>query len=230
MESSEVKDAKSAAPSRVLICFAVKEEAAEFKKHLRALPNRRHVEILLTGMGAKNAKRVLLEKLAGTLPTLVLTCGFAGALDPALKIGDVLFDEDPEAGLAEASKTAGATPGKIFCSLRVATTAAEKTDLRHSTSADAVEMESGVIRKICREKKIPSATLRVISDAADQDLPLDFNTLMTAEDTLSMSKLARAVLKSPGKIRELMALQRHTRLAARQLAHCLDKLLRQRDR
>ena len=73
-----------------------------------------------------------------------------------------------------------------------------KPALWQSTGADAVEMESSVIRNICREQKIPSATIRVISDDASQDLPLDFNAMMTPEDRIHYPKLIWAVLSRPG--------------------------------
>jgi len=142
----------------VLICFAVKEEAAEFEKVLPRLAGFGNPEILVTGMGRKNSARRIDERLEKPAPTLVLTCGFAGALNPELEIGDVVFDADPETGLAEMLQAAGAESAKFYCAPRVATTAAEKTALRQSTGADVVEMESAVIREICREKKIPSAT------------------------------------------------------------------------
>jgi adenosylhomocysteine nucleosidase len=214
----------------VLVCFAVKEEAAAFKKLLPALAGDGNPEILVTGMGRKNSDRAISQRLSENPPVLVLTCGFAGALNPELKLGDVLFDADAETGISELLQQARAKPAKFHCAPRVATTVAEKTALRQSTGADAVEMESGVIREICRKKKIPSATIRVISDAAYDDLPLDFNALMTADDTLSFPKLALALIKSPGKIPLLMQLQKNTRLAAQKLADVLAKLLLSRHR
>lgn len=213
------------AENTVLICFAVKEEAAVFKKRMGDAPD---VQVLITGMGEKNSERALWKVLKKTSPSFVLTCGFAGALNPELKIGDVVFDEDAGAELGETLTAAGARRAGFCCTERVATTAAEKAELRRSTQADAVEMESRAIRTICRKKKIPSATVRVISDAANEDLPLDFNALMTADQQLSFAKLAVTLMKSPGKIPRLMKLQRNTRFAAERIADVLQQLLRVR--
>jgi len=210
------------AQKATLVCFAVKEEAAPFLDFAKKNPD---ISVLITGMGRKHAEQALLQSLPKSLPSLVLTCGFAGALDPRLKIGDVVFDADPESRLAPTLQEAGAVPAKFHCATRVATTIAEKTELRKSTGADVVEMESQFIRNLCREKKIPSATLRVISDSALDDLPLDFNELMDADQTLSFSKLSLALVKSPGKIPQLMQLQKNTRFAAQKLADVLSELL-----
>lgn len=219
MESSKVGEG-------TLVCFAVKEEAAEFRK---ILPNLAGVEILVAGMGKNNSEKMIQQRLAVQTPALVLTCGFAGALKPELKVGDVLFDADVETGIAEKLRATGARPAAFYCAPRVATTAGEKAELRRTTGADVVEMESGVIRAICRERKIPSATVRVISDAANEDLPLDFNALMTPQQTLSFPRLALALMKSPGKVPRLLDLQRNTRLAAQRLALVLEKLLCRRN-
>ena len=108
---------------------------------------------------------------------------------------------------------------------RVVATAAEKQALRQSTGADAVEMESEAIRAFCREREIPSATVRVISDAAGEDLPLDFNLLMTSEQRLDYVKLAWAVVSSPGKIGALLKLQRQAKAAAERLAAALLRVI-----
>jgi len=115
--------------------------------------------------------------LAQASPSRVLTCGFAGGLSPELSSGTVLFSTN-EAGLASALRQAGAQPARIYCADRVVTTAAEKRALREATGAHAVEMESAIICAVCREQNIPCATVRVVLDAANENLPLDFNRLM----------------------------------------------------
>ena len=107
----------------------------------------------------------------------------------------------------------------------VAVTAYEKATLRERTGADAVEMESGIIRRLCRERGIPSATVRVISDTAQEDLPLDFNALMKPNGKLSLGRIARDVLRRPRELPALMALGRQTKLAARNLAVVLRAAL-----
>ena len=107
----------------------------------------------------------------------------------------------------------------------MAVTAASKLDLRWQTGADSVEMESGAIRTIAREKGIPSATLRVILDAAGEDLPLDFNRLMTPDMRVDPVKLGLFLAKSPGRIPSLIRFRKQTQLAARALARALERVL-----
>lgn len=206
-------------PVAFLVCFAVREEAA----FAWPLIVKGGSERLVTGMGRRNASTHFEEALRRFSPERVLTCGFAGALNPEFKIGDVLFDEDFDAGMGKALLAAGAVPAKFHCSVRVAVTVGEKAELWRSTGADAVEMESAVIRSLCQSHRIPSVTVRVISDTAHQDLPLDFNALMTSEQKISIPKLMAKLVKSPASIPKLIELQRNTRFAARRLAEVLNK-------
>ena len=157
-----------------------------------------------------------------------MTCGFAGGLNPDLKLGDVIFEignRKSEIGNLEAKLlAAGAKPVKFFCADRIATTVAEKKILRNETGADAVEMESAAIHAVCAERGIPCATVRVISDTANEDLPLDFNALAKPDKNLDFGKLAWAIVKSPGKIGALMELQKKTKVAAERLAEILAKI------
>ena len=196
-------------------------------------------------MGRKNAEKSVREFLATSSPGLVLTCGFAGGLNPDLKLGDVVFEtsfpcssrgdeaqteignqsEPPHVGCYEKLVAAGAKPVRFFCADRIATTVDEKRKLRAETGADAVEMESEAIHAVCRERGIPCATVRVISDTADEDLPLDFNRLSKPDQSLDYGKLAWVIAKSPRKIGALMQLQKQTRFAAERLAEVLSKII-----
>ncbi|MEO5804054.1 MAG: hypothetical protein ABIR24_11035 [Verrucomicrobiota bacterium] len=209
----------SADGKRVLICFAVKEEAKPF---LRTAVSKR-AAILITGMGKRNAEQSLRKYLKTVRPNLVLSCGFAGGLNPELKAGETIFSADDNFPFA--SKIAiGARRGSFHCVTRIASTAAEKSVLRLQTGADAVEMESAIVRRICWEEKIPSATIRVISDAAHEDLPLDFNQLMTSKCELSFFKLSLALLAKPWKIPLLLRLGEKAKVAAENLNRVLESL------
>jgi nucleoside phosphorylase len=182
--------------------------------------------ILITGIGRRNAEKSVREFLATHSPELVLTCGFAGGLNPDLKLGDVVFELSTlNSQLSTRLSAAGAKPAKIFCADRITTTVAEKKKLRVETGADAVEMESGTIHAVCRERGILCATVRVISDMANEDLPLDFNQLFKPDKSLDFGKLAWAIARSPGKIGALLKLQKRSRFAAEQLASVLEKIV-----
>ena len=58
--------------------------------------------------------------------------------------------------------------------------------------------------------------MRVILDTANEDLPLDFNQLMTADQKMSYGKLALALVKSPGKVGALLRLQKQSRGGGRE--------------
>lgn len=208
----------STSSKRVLVCFALREEARPFEKLAGCRP---HLRMLITGMGPGNAGRAVAAALAAVRPALVLSCGFAGGLDPALARGDVVFAADPGFVWRDRLLAAGAKPVKFHCAERIAATAAEKRQLRESTGADAVEMESAAIVAECRQRGVPCATVRVISDAAGEDLPLDFNRFLGPNHRLALPRLLGAVLGQPGLLRVLLELHRTTREAAQRLARVL---------
>jgi adenosylhomocysteine nucleosidase len=202
----------------ILITFAVKEE-------MKFFAGGEGIRRFITGMGRDNAERNVSQALDEIKPRLVLTCGFAGGLNPKLKGAEVVFQADAGTDLHSKIEQAGATPVTFFCARRVAITSEEKVRLWRGTGLDAVEMESETIRELCAQRDIPSATVRVISDAADEDLPLDFNTLMSPAQKIHYGKLSWALVRSPWKLAELLAFQQKTVDAAQSLGKMLNKLV-----
>jgi adenosylhomocysteine nucleosidase len=214
----EMQAATPARNSAALVFFAVKEEARFFQPPAG-------VKVIVTGMGRRNSDRAARAALAENSPAWVITCGFAGGLDPALRIGDVVFDADEAFPFRERLLAAGARAARFHGTNRIAVTAAKKTELRRTTGADAVEMESAVIRELCRARSIPGSTVRVISDTASEDLPLDFNEVLTPALKLSGAKLALALARSPGLVPKLMRFQKQTSAAARRLGQVMRAIL-----
>jgi nucleoside phosphorylase len=201
---------------RILVCFAVSQEAAPFKPALG-------VHVLVTGMGASNVELGLPCALDRERPDAVFTCGFAGALDPVLPVG-ALLGATGDSRLGGIMEDADVLLRRFHCADRIAVTAAEKRVLHALTGCDAVEMESGHIQRLCRLRSIPCATIRTISDAAGDDLPLDFNRLLDSRQRLSPLRLAAAILRRPSSIAGLVRLGRHSKLAARNLALALSHI------
>jgi adenosylhomocysteine nucleosidase len=208
--------------SATLVCFAVREEAAHFRKFARSRPD---IEILLTGMGRRNAEKAIGEALAKQRPQGVITAGFAGGLDPGLARGTVVFCAEQETNLMPALLSAGARIARFYCAEAVVATVAQKRVLRDNTGAQVVEMESQFIQAVCREHEVPVATVRVILDTATEDLALDFNRLMTPDQRIDGRKLAIALLKSPQKIPALLRLQKQSAMAAKALGEVLARAL-----
>jgi adenosylhomocysteine nucleosidase len=200
-----------------LVTFAVPEEAAPFRRRKRT-----DMQVIVTGMGAEAARRGFIDAIENDQPELVVTSGFCGGLNPSLERGMVVVDRESEADLLTIAETGGLLPVRVSCANRVAVSAHEKEMLFRRSDCDVVEMESGVIMQICRERGIPVATIRVISDTATEDLPLDFNKLTTSTGTVHFGRLAIEVAKRPKVIPQLIKLQKHTKAAAERLADALD--------
>ena len=173
-------------------------------------------------MGRRNTESALAATLTSLKPATVLTCGFAGGLSPALRLNTIV-SETSDAWLAQRLLALDATPVRFHCSERMAVTPEEKAALHRQTGADAVEMESRWIHEICRQRGWPCATVRVISDTAQETMPLDFNQLTTPDLRMDFRKLALALLKAPNKIPALLRLQRQTQTAAETLALFLQR-------
>ncbi len=131
----------------------------------------------------------------------IVSTGFCGALDPALRVGDIVT---------------GA--GAIYCADRVIVSAAEKRALRERTGAAAVDMESAAVAEKAAQWGVPFHAIRAVSDAAGEDMPLDFNLYRDQDGRFSRGRIALAALARPfARVPALLRLDRNARIAARSL-------------
>lgn len=208
---------------KTLILFALDEEARPF---LRRVRDRENLVVRVSGMGPENARRTIQTLLStGSPPSRVLTCGYAGALHPDLRIGDIVWHSENDPELHGRLKTLGAFEARFCCSERVAVTAVDKACLRRKLGADAVEMESGIIHQVCLRQAIPCTTVRAVSDTAQEDLPFDFSKFARPDQSIDIPRLLVALAGSPGKLGPLLRLRRHCIRAADRLAAALLQLI-----
>jgi adenosylhomocysteine nucleosidase len=109
---------------------------------------------------------------------------------------------------------------RFYSSPSTIRTAAEKANLKDI--ADAVEMESFAVLAEAYAWMSEGIAVRAISDVADEDLPLDFNRVVTDSGDLSVARLAGQIIRNPSAIPGLVRLGRRSEEAARRLADFLD--------
>ena len=83
-------------------------------------------------------------------------------------------------------------------------------------------MESAIIMSHCAASAIPSVTIRAVSDAADEDLPLDFERFLTPQGAIKPMSLVNAIVRRPGKLPGLVRFGRQSNQAAQKLVAFLD--------
>ena len=148
----------------------------------------------------------------------MISVGFCGALDPALRIGDIVVTGEFREG-----GDAPFVSGEVWSQDRVAVTAEEKRELRRTTGAAVVEMESAAVAAKAREWGVPFRQVRAVSDAAGDDLPLDFNRYRDSEGRFSRVRIGFAALARPLAIPGLIRLDRNCRVASESLGEFLAR-------
>jgi adenosylhomocysteine nucleosidase len=179
--------------------------------------------LVANGPGPKLAARAAeIAKEQGDLEGLVST-GYCGGLDPALQPCDIFVATEiltlsplplPLSSLA--TTPVSAKTGSLLSLDRVATTIAEKSELR-KTGAAAIEMEAAGVAAKAAEWNIPFYCIRVVTDTATESFPLDFNRLRDADGRFSRSKIVGAALRQPSVFPELMKLNSRCKLASKAL-------------
>jgi len=147
----------------------------------------------------------------------MISTGLCGALDPALRLGDVVVSGNAHIGVR-----APFVRGLVHTIDHVAATAAEKRTLRSQTGAVAVDMESAAVATKAAEWNVPYLCIRAVSDRAGDTLPLDFNRYRNAQGDFSRTRIALAAIARPFTVMpQLVEFDRNCRRAADALGEFL---------
>ena len=148
----------------------------------------------------------------------IISFGMGGAVDPALRLGDMVIgsDGDPAWLAALARALPGAHVGRFFADGTLCATAEAKVDL-FAGGAIAVDMESHIAARVAAEAGLPFAILRCVSDLVTDDLPPAVALAMGADGKLALGAVLGSVARAPGQIGALIAMLRRFACAYRLL-------------
>ena len=190
------------------------------------------VALVVGGMGRSAAHAACEVMLTGHRPRVIVSAGFAGALDPALRRYDALFPRevlDLEGRRFEVEcvdeEHASATPRRLLTVDTIVRTASEKAELRARFGADAVDMETSAVAELCLGRGVRFVPVRVVSDEAGVDLPKEVLDLMTRTGSYRVGAAVRAVWNRPSSLKDLWALHEHALRAADRLAEVTAGLI-----
>jgi nucleoside phosphorylase len=125
-------------------------------------------------------------------PKFVCNVGFCGALDPQLKIGDIVVSDS---ALQPRSPRPFRT-GAFYCADHVVQTVREKSEL-HSAGFAAVDMESAGAARRARELGIPFYAVKAVSDLACKELRCDYNRALRDDGSISVMSLSLQAITRP---------------------------------
>jgi adenosylhomocysteine nucleosidase len=214
--------------ANVLIVSGLKREAA-----ILAGPGR------ATLCGDASTLRAKLAGAARLRPSLVVSWGLCGGLDPRLRPGDLILgaevvsdqgvvktDEAVTSSLARrlASPGAHVVVERLAASDAPVLTAAAKAELRRATGAAGVDMESLIAGQYALEQRTPFAIVRAVADPAERDLPLLVLKAVDSDGGIDALAVIGELIRSPRQFAALRAAARDSRAAFEALKRCRSLL------
>jgi nucleoside phosphorylase len=216
---------------RRIYSFQQRFPGAPCRAQFRGPPSQT-VVMLETGLGAESMEKALRWCLSGPLfggvpyrPRFVLSAGFSGSLRPGLRVGDLVVATEvldragnrwSVSGIGKYPRDDSSVLGALLTVPELVGDPLEKQRLGEKHQAVAVDMETARLARLCLERHMPFACLRVISDTLDQPLSPRLVELLR-RGRVSPWRLGLALIRQPRLVSELLRLARQTRRAASRL-------------
>ena len=211
----------------IAIAFALEFESACFRA--RHDPRLRVGVWLLGAMGA-GAATSLRRKLDISVPGLLISAGFAGGLQPGLKAGDLVLGEnhsDPDI-VSKLSLGKRWHAGGVSTAQAILERAEDKRCLGLETGCLACDLETAQLAEVCAERGLPMLSVRCISDALEDDLPVPADVLLNPQTGRpNPFMLFRYLVSHPSCVTGFGNLLKNSRMAQVQLTEGLEEILPQ---
>jgi adenosylhomocysteine nucleosidase len=219
--------------SRVAIVAALEREVRPLVKRWRVTEKeyvgrrsrffeKDDVVLVCGGIGAEAARRAAEAVISLYAPALVYSAGFAGALDPALKVGTVVQPARVVNAGDGSSVSLGQGAG-VLVSFGAVASPAQKAKLRASFGAQAVDMEAAAVARAAEARRVPFAVVKVISDEFDFTLP-DMDRFVDSDGRFLESRFAVFAAIRPWIWPQVVRLATNSKRASRVLCEWLERV------
>ena len=194
----------------------------------------RRVAWVVSGAGCAAAGRAATMLLEGHAPAILVSAGFAGGIDPGLARGALVLATTAVREGAEPLRLArpaggpptGAADVAIVTVDAIVTTAVAKRALRTATGAAIVDMETHAVAAAAAAVNTPCASVRIVSDAAEDELPADIARLVAPQSAFRRAGAALAAIgRKPAAAGTLWRLWEHAVVDGRALAAAIERLV-----
>lgn len=169
-------------------------------------------------------------------PDGVISFGLAGALDPALSVGDVVvasaviaegerrWPTDPGWRRDLVERLPGAILAEIAGSDGMLIASEAKAALHRATKAAAADMESHIAARAAARHDIPFATIRAVSDTAERTLPKAVLAGMKPDGGANLAGVLGELARRPWEAPALIRTGLEAEAAFRALLGCRQRL------
>ena len=200
----------------IAVTFALPAESSEFLRRLRDRTGSERnglrivrgniagqtIEVLHTGVGEKVCRQRVGNFLENQQFDILISTGFAGALNDELQVGDLLLAKNfSTVDLDERPSLFSSFPihmANLLTVPAVIDSSEERDKIARASGAAAVDMETEFIARACAEHGVPLLSLRVITDTPRQPFPAPMKVLFDMErQRTDYRQLFSHVLKNP---------------------------------
>jgi adenosylhomocysteine nucleosidase len=225
--------------SRLAIVAALEREVRPLLKHTQ-VRRREHAGrefrfyesaeavVVCGGIGPEAARRAAEAVIVLYSPELLYSVGYAGALDPTLKVGDLLTPAQVING-SDGSRLDVSKGQGTLLSLNAVASVAQKSRLRESYGAQAIDMEASAVARAAEARGVGFRAIKVISDEFNYELPTD-GRFVDAEGRFHQGRFALHVLVRPWLWLSLVHLSSNSAHATRALCSELRDVLAEESR
>ncbi len=178
-------------------------------------------EVLVCGgIGAEAARRATEAVIALYQPGVAQSVGFAGALDPELRVCAVLVPSMVIDAQDGSSVQTGNGQGVLVSVVAVASIE-QKRKLAKAYGAQAVDMEAAAVARGAQARGVRFSAVKVISDEMDFEMP-SMEKFIGSDATFKTGRFAAFVAVRPWLWARVMKLQRNSAIAANALCKFLQ--------